>query len=85
VRVAVREKDYRSAAKLLFQAVGIQLRLALADAGVLFGPLCFDYCEGQSVIAPKQVVNETLSGSIRHSRNFEFTISRFVKQPPGFT
>ncbi len=67
VLVAVGVEDHRPAPRHLLQAVGVQLRLLLADLRVLLGALRLDDGERQSVGAPEDVVHVAATVCRRHT------------------
>ena len=63
VLVAVGVEDHRPLAELLFQAVGVELGLLLADARVALVRLASTSAERLAVVAPQHVVDEALARS----------------------
>ena len=84
VFVAVRVKDDRPLPELAFQAIGVELGLLLPDAGVAPRALGLDQPERLAVVAPEDVVHETLALSIGHPADFELAVAGPIERPAGF-
>ena len=81
--VAVGVEDDRPLAELLLQAVGVELRLLLADARVAARALGLDQPERLAVVAPQHVVDEALALVVRHAADLELAVARLVERPAG--
>jgi hypothetical protein len=90
VFVAVGVKDDGALSELFFEAIGVELRLLLADAGVAFGAFGFDDGEGFAVAAPEDVIDKAIfttarrALSVGHAGDGEFAITGFVERPACF-
>ena len=73
--VAVGVEDHRPLAEAALEAIGIELGLLLADAGVLLGALGLDQGERLAVVAPQHVIDEALAGGVRHAGDGEFAVA----------
>ena len=81
--IAVGVEDHRPLAELLLQAVGIELGLLLADAGIAPCALGLDQAERLAVIAPEHVVDEALACVVGHAGDRELPVLRLVERPAG--
>ena len=84
VFVTIRIEDHRSLTVHGFQTIGVQLRLLLTNASVMFGSLGFDYGQRLSVVAPQDVIDLSDPLIIWHSGDFELTILFLIQCPAGF-
>jgi hypothetical protein len=81
VLVAVGVVDDRPAAEARRQAVGVEARLLLADAGVAPRALGLDDGQRPAVVAPPHVVDEAAPVAVGHAGDLELTILRPVERP----
>ena len=84
VVVAIGVEDDGSLAEVLFQAIGIELRLLLAGPRIPLGPLGLDQRQWLVAVAPEHVVDEALALGVRHAVDGEFAVARLVELPAGF-
>ena len=84
VLVAVRVKDDRPLPELALQAIGVELGLLLPDAGVVPRALGLDEPERLAVVAPEDVVHETLALGIGHPADLELAVAGLIERPAGF-
>ena len=82
--VAVRVEDDRPPPELLLQAIGVELRLLLADLRGLLRALGLDQRQRLAVVAPQHVVDEALALLVGHAADFELAVARLVERPAGF-
>jgi len=91
VLIAVGRIDQGTLAKLGLQAIGVQLGLLLAHAGVAPGALGLHHCQGLAVVPPQHVIHKTLAFDVGHALHFKFALyvvallrvqvpARFLKQ-----
>jgi len=83
VLVAVGIEHHGTAPELRLQAVGVQLRLLLADLRTLGGPFRLDHRQRQRVSTPQHVVDEARAVAVGHPGDRVLLIARLVQQPPG--
>jgi hypothetical protein len=79
--VAVRVEDHRTAAELLLQAIGVQLRLLPAFFRPAFRPLRLDQRQRQAVVAPEHVVDVARALVVWHARDGVLAVARLVQRP----
>ena len=84
VLVAVRVIDDRPLPKLALQAIGVELGLLLADAGVAPRALGLDEPERLAVVAPEDVVHEALALGIGHPADLKLAVAGLIEGPAGF-
>src|SRR5438552_3907306 len=84
VLVSVAIDDDRTLPKLLFQAVGIEPRLLLADAGIALGTLGLDQSQRLAVVAPQDVIHKAFALFIGHAGDRILAVLRLVQRPSGF-
>ena len=84
VLVAVRVEDDRPLPELALQAIGVELGLLLPDAGVAPRALGLDEPERLAVVAPEDVVHETLALGIGHPADLELAVAGLIERPAGF-
>jgi len=81
VLIAVGVEDHRPLAVTRLQAVGIELGLLLARAGVLPRPLGLDQAERLAICAPQHIVDEADSLAVRHALDAKLGILRSIERP----
>src|SRR5439155_3415375 len=65
--VAVAVENDGTLAKLPFQAVGVELGLLLANAGITLGALGLDQSQRLAVVAPENVIHKAFALFIGHA------------------
>jgi hypothetical protein len=87
VVIAVGVEDHRPPVEPRLHAVGVKLRLLLADPRVPPGALGFHQGERLAVVSPEDVIDESLPRGVGHAADFELPVlgrsecpSRFPKQ-----
>jgi len=84
VFVTIGVENQRALAKLLFKAVGVELRLLLPDARIAAGALGFDQTQRIAVVSPQPVIHDALALVVGHPVDFELPIARLVQRPTRF-
>src|SRR5690606_26507506 len=82
--VAIGVEDDWALTELTLEAIGIELCLLLADAGIAARALGFDEPERLAVIAPQHVVDEALALFVGHSSDFALAIAGLIERPARF-
>ena len=83
VLIAVRVEDHRPLAELPFQAIGIELRLLLANARTHPGTLGLDQSQWLAVVPPQHIVDKTPVLLIGHAGDLEFPVAGLIQRPTG--
>ena len=67
-----------------FEAIGIKFRLSLTFLRAAFRPLGFDDRQRQAVLAPQNIIDESLAGRIGHPGDTELADVGAVRVPACF-
>ena len=78
VLIPVTVENNRTLAELLFQTIGVELRLLLAYAGIALGALRLHQSKGFTVTAPENVINEAFALLVGHPGNRVLAVLLFV-------
>jgi hypothetical protein len=81
VLVPVGAEDDRPLARLLLEAVRVELGLLDPHFGVLLGPFRLDQGQGLPVVAPEDVIDVALPLCVRHPTDLDFKVPLLVQRP----